>query len=178
MPAAAAAGAAAAAAARACAAVPCSLSFLLREGGDDIGCSDEYTLEPIALTMAHFIRPQCLPRGSFAARWETLGEEFVIKLSLPIAGAAAAAAAAAVDLLLGALHMAACEGTDAVAPTSSSSSSSSSSSHELLLAGTFIEGQLLLAKAFCLFPGDSCLLRLAVRSSDAALCEAVCALLE
>ncbi|OEH77463.1 coatomer gamma 2-subunit [Cyclospora cayetanensis] len=66
--------------------------------------------------------------------------------------------------------MAPCEGTEAIG--------SNNSSHELLLSGIFVGGQQVLAKAFCLFPGDGCLLRLAVRSLDLTICEAVCSVLD
>ena len=120
--------------------------------------------------------PCTLTGREFAAKWEELNEEeTVTKLSLSFA-----AAAAAVSYLIRSLHLGACGGSEALNSSSSSSSSnsSSSSSHELLLAGVFVDGQQILARAFCLFPGDSCLLRLTVRSSSSALREAVCAILE
>ncbi|XP_026192645.1 coatomer subunit gamma-2-like [Cyclospora cayetanensis] len=171
LPAAAAAAAAAAASNRAsalltCASIPAALTFVLREAEEDFGCSDEYPLEPVSITPTHFIRACAVPQGQFAAVWQSLEEaEALTKLSLPFPSPAAA-----VDALLGALHMAPCEGTEAIG--------SNNSSHELLLSGIFVGGQQVLAKAFCLFPGDGCLLRLAVRSLDLTICEAVCSVLE
>lgn len=151
----------------------CVLRFRVKEidpttgETEEEGFDDEYQLEELTVSAADYINPWHLPR-SFAEVWEdeavSGGEEGEVVDSYALGRREGLQDT--VEAVVHLLGMAVAEGTDAVPPTARS--------HTVLLAGTVVGGIHVMARvSFGIDASKNVAMKLAVRSQDIGVCEAL-----
>lgn len=155
----------------------CVLRFRVKEidpttgEAEEEGFEDEYQLEDLTVSAADYINPWYLPT-SFAEAWEDEavsgggGEEGEGEVVDSYALGRKEGLQDAVEAVIHLLGMAVAEGTDAVPPLARS--------HTVLLAGTVVGGVHVMARvSFGIDASRNVAMKLAVRSQDIGVCEAL-----
>eukprot|EP00922_Rhytidocystis_sp_ex-Travisia-forbesii_P037494 GHVS01055872.1.p1 GENE.GHVS01055872.1~~GHVS01055872.1.p1 ORF type:complete len:858 (+),score=150.16 GHVS01055872.1:321-2894(+) len=141
------------------------VKFLIQEEGDDVGFQDSYPVEGFTIGLGDYMVGRVLRPGEFKAQWDSLesqGSEVVSKFCLSFKSLETA-----VEGLLASLNLAACEKTDTVDPHKAN--------HTMMLSGSFVGGRQVLCRAMVVMsPEYGCLLKIACRSKNEAVCQAVC----
>lgn len=144
----------------------CTLAFIMKEEGDDLGNEDDYPVEAFSIANADYVLPKPLGPGQFKSAWEQLPAEHTQKFALPYKSLEAA-----VPGLIAALHLAPCEKSEVVEAGARGTT--------LFLSGTFCGGAQVAAKCIVAFdPSRGCLLKIAVRSNRDEVSAIVCKALE
>lgn len=154
------------------AAFACTLRFLVREvdpeaGGAPVGeaTPEEYPVNDVEVSPADFV--QRVPVGDFRAAWEAMGADNEMMESF---GLSFKNLTEAMSALLETLGLAACEGTGNVKP--------GTPKHAAYLAGTFLGGVKVLGRMQLSLEGENnCILKLAIRSEDAGVTQALMGLI-
>ncbi|KAI3957525.1 hypothetical protein MKX01_001884 [Papaver californicum] len=145
-----------------------TLRFIVKEvdpstgEAEDDGVEDEYQLEDLEVGSADFMLK--VEVSNFRNAWESMGEEYekVDEYGLGVRESLAEAVNAVVNIL----GMQPCEGTEVVP--------SNSRSHTCLLSGVFIGNvRVLVRLSFGIEGPKQVAMKLAVRSEDQAVCEAI-----
>eukprot|EP00922_Rhytidocystis_sp_ex-Travisia-forbesii_P037490 GHVS01055868.1.p1 GENE.GHVS01055868.1~~GHVS01055868.1.p1 ORF type:complete len:859 (+),score=145.05 GHVS01055868.1:321-2897(+) len=141
------------------------VKFLIREEGDDVGFEDAYPVEGFTVGLGDYMVGRLLRPGEFKAQWdslETQGAEVVSKFCLSFKSVESA-----VEGLIASLNLAACEKTDTVEPHKPN--------HTMMLSGSFVGGWHVLCRLMVVMsPEYGCLLKIACRSKNEAVCQAIC----
>mmetsp|Transcript_26580 Transcript_26580/g.61038 ORF Transcript_26580/g.61038 Transcript_26580/m.61038 type:complete len:926 (+) Transcript_26580:127-2904(+) len=144
------------------ASISATLNFLQKEDAGDLGFEDDYAIENVQLTVGDFISPRALQQGQFKSVWEQLGSqgtEAQQKFSLSLKSLEAA-----VEAITTNLNMHACDNTGKV--------EAGVRGHTVLLSGTFLGGNMALAKALVgMDPNLGCVARVTARSKSQQACE-------
>eukprot|EP00742_Colponemidia_sp_Colp-10_P003508 GILJ01003735.1.p1 GENE.GILJ01003735.1~~GILJ01003735.1.p1 ORF type:complete len:905 (-),score=126.81 GILJ01003735.1:163-2877(-) len=151
----------------------CSLRFTIKEidasgQADDTGYQDEYPLEGIHISASDYMARCRLRDGDFRGLWEAMSDvpELVQKFSLPFK-----TLETAVPGVIQFLGMEPCDGTETVPPKVRG--------HNVSLAGTFVGGiQVLVRASIGHDPNLGCMLKLAVRAGNEAVCQTVMCAIE
>jgi len=144
----------------------CALHFLLKEEGDDLGVEDDYSVEAISMTVGDYVLPKPLGPGMFKTAWEQLPNEYGSRYALPFKSLELA-----VPGLSNLFHMAPCEKSEAV--------EAGAKGANLLLSGTFVGGNAVLAKCVVAFhPSRGCVMQIVVRSKSDEVSQCLCRALE
>ncbi|KAI3900545.1 hypothetical protein MKW92_018965 [Papaver armeniacum] len=145
-----------------------TLRFIVKEvdpstgEAEDDGVEDEYQLEDLEVGSADFMLKVGV--SNFRNAWESMGEEYekVDEYGLGVRESLAEAVNAVINIL----GMQPCEGTEVVA--------SNSRSHTCLLSGVFVGNvRVLVRLSFGIEGPKQVAMKLAVRSEDQAVCEAI-----
>ncbi|KAI3870662.1 hypothetical protein MKX03_000622 [Papaver bracteatum] len=145
-----------------------TLRFIVKEvdpstgEAEDDGVEDEYQLEDLEVGSADFMLKVGV--SNFRNAWESMGEEYekVDEYGLGVRESLAEAVNAVINIL----GMQPCEGTEVVA--------SNSRSHTCLLSGVFVgNARVLVRLSFGIEGPKQVAMKLAVRSEDQAVCEAI-----
>jgi len=128
---------------------------------DDEGYEEQYPLEDVEIAGSDFIAK--VPVGEFRMSWEKIGKsaEVLDKFQLSQYDEVAPAVQATIDCL----GMKPVNGTDAVPPNCRS--------HNVLLSGVFLGGIKVLARFQVALGNEGAILKIAIRSSDMNVSEAV-----
>jgi len=144
----------------------CTLHFLMKEEGDDLGQEDDYAVEACSIASADYVQPKPLGPGQFKSAWEQVPAEHTCRFALPYKSLELA-----VPGLINALHLAPCERSEVVEAGARGTT--------LFLSGTFCGGTQVAAKCIVAFdPARGCLLKIAVRSNKEEVSVLVCKALE
>ncbi|RZC92564.1 hypothetical protein C5167_029341 [Papaver somniferum] len=145
-----------------------TLRFIVKEvdpstgEAEDDGVEDEYQLEDLEVGSADFMLKVVV--SNFRNAWESMGDEYekVDEYGLGVRESLAEAVNAVINIL----GMQPCEGTEVVA--------SNSRSHTCLLSGEFVGNiRVLVRLSFGIEGPKQVAMKLAVRSEDQAVCEAI-----
>lgn len=145
-----------------------TLRFIVKEvdpstgEAEDDGVEDEYQLEDLEVGSADFMLKVGV--SNFRNAWESMGDEYekVDEYGLGVRESLAEA----VNAIINILGMQPCEGTEVVA--------SNSRSHTCLLSGVFVGNiRVLVRLSFGIEGPKQVAMKLAVRSEDQAVCEAI-----
>mmetsp|Transcript_23528 Transcript_23528/g.57393 ORF Transcript_23528/g.57393 Transcript_23528/m.57393 type:complete len:908 (-) Transcript_23528:226-2949(-) len=137
------------------------LTYLLKEDGDDLGYDDEFPVEGFAITVGDYVSPRGVPGGQWNAAWEAIGAQgmeaqgkFVLNYK---------SLEAATEGVRKSLNM-----------TAEEAESGSAKAATMRLSGTFAGGSQVVVKALIgLDPQRGCLMKVAVRAKNEAVCNAV-----
>ena len=128
---------------------------------DDEGYEEMYPVEDVEVIGSDFVAK--VPVGDFRMGWEKLGKsaEVLDKFMLSQYSEVAEAVGATLDCL----GLKPLDGTDAVAPNARS--------HNVLVSGVFLGGAKVLARFQVSLGNEGAILKIAIRSSDANVSQAV-----
>mmetsp|Transcript_68371 Transcript_68371/g.164078 ORF Transcript_68371/g.164078 Transcript_68371/m.164078 type:complete len:927 (-) Transcript_68371:75-2855(-) len=141
-----------------------TLNFLQKEDAGDLGIEDDYAIENVVITVGDYLHPRALQQGQFKSVWEQLGSQGVEaqqKFSLNFKSLEAA-----VEAIAEKLNMHPCDNTGKV--------EAGVRGHTVLLSGTFLGGNMALAKALVgMDPNHGCVARVTARSKSMPVCEVI-----
>jgi len=142
----------------------CSLKYIVKEDGDDVGYEDDCPVDNATLALGDFMCPRGLPQGQHKSVWEQLGSsgtECQKDMSLNFKSIEAAN-----DAIIATLNMQPNENTGKV--------EAGVKGHTLLMSGTFLGGNTAVVKAMLRMHEEKGLMaRIACRSRSQAVCDLV-----
>ena len=129
---------------------------------EEEGFDDEYQLEDLECSPADYVRPT--PTPNFSEKWDTLGDENEVADQYALGERESVQEA--VEQLIELMGMSVCDGTNIIPPNARS--------HAVSLAGTVVgDVDVYVRMQFGMSADRNIAMKLAVRSEDVAMCEAV-----